>query len=168
MHPLVEQVRFARTELKRALDGVTDEEARRRLEAMNSISWMICHLAGQERRYWLQHAQGINDVAPELDEWGGWGKPANTPPLDAAWAAWEAVVAAVDPFLDGLTEADMTQFIERAGRKAPETTGTRLQRVLYHYFFHIGESIAIRQVLGHTDLPEFIGDLGVEAPYRAS
>jgi len=26
--------------------------------------------------------------------------------------------------------------------------------------------MAIRQTLGHTDLPEFVGDIDKEAPYR--
>ncbi len=41
--PLVIQLRFARSELRRALDGVSDEEARRRFEPMNCISWMAGH-----------------------------------------------------------------------------------------------------------------------------
>ena len=37
----------------------------------------------------------------------------------------------------------------------------------YHYWFHTGEILAIRQVLGHARLPEFVGNIDVEAPYRA-
>ncbi len=29
----------------------------------------------------------------------------------------------------------------------------------YHYWFHIGKAHAIRQQLGHTDLPQFVGDM---------
>jgi hypothetical protein len=39
--------------------------------------------------------------------------------------------------------------------------------VVYHYWFHIGEILAVRQLLGHPGLPEFVGDLHVDAPYRA-
>jgi hypothetical protein len=46
------------------------------------------------------------------------------------------------------------------------TFGNLLQRVIYHYWCHIGENLAIRQLLGHTDLPEFVGNLDDEAPYR--
>jgi hypothetical protein len=35
----------------------------------------------------------------------------------------------------------------------------------YHYWFHLGEAFAIRQLLGHRDLPEFVGDMS-EAVYR--
>lgn len=165
-HPLVEQLWFARSELRRALEGVTDEEARYRPLPMNSISWMICHLAGQERRYWLIRAQGVTDTIAELDEWGAYGAPANTPPLAGAWAAWEAATAAVDPYLDTLTTERMGEFLEVDGRPHDESIGTMLQRVIYHYWFHIGEASAIRQILGHTDLPEFVGDIGLHAPFR--
>jgi hypothetical protein len=37
---------------------------------------------------------------------------------------------------------------------------------MYHYWFHIGEILAIRQILGHPRLPEFVGDLEKLAPYR--
>jgi hypothetical protein len=49
-HPLVTQLRFTRDEFVRGLTGLTDEEARRRFLPINSISWMIGHLAWQEQR----------------------------------------------------------------------------------------------------------------------
>jgi hypothetical protein len=165
-HPLVEQLRFARSELRRALDGVTDEEARRRPVPMNSISWMICHLAGHERRYWLCRARGITDQVAELDKWGAYGDPANTPPLESSWEAWDAVIRLVDPYLDELTTERMQEFYIVDGIPHSESIGTMLQRVIYHYWFHIGEASAVRQIIGHTDLPEFVGDIGEKAPFR--
>ena len=41
-----------------------------------------------------------------------------------------------------------------------------IRRMLYHYWYHTGESLAIRQMLQHADLPEFVGDIDGEAPYR--
>ena len=38
----------------------------------------------------------------------------------------------------------------------------------HHYWFHIGEILAIRQLLGHPHRPEFVGDLETRAPYRAT
>jgi len=35
----------------------------------------------------------------------------------------------------------------------------------YHYWYHLGESQAIRRLLGHTELPVFVGDIN-RAPYR--
>ena len=39
-----------------------------------------------------------------------------------------------------------------------------LLRNIYHYWFHMGEAHAIRQLLGHPDLPQFVGDMS-EAVY---
>ena len=41
-----------------------------------------------------------------------------------------------------------------------------LRRVTYHYWYHTGEIQAIRQMLGQQNLPEYVGDIEVEAPYR--
>lgn len=165
-HPLVEQLRFTRSEFQRALVGVTDEEARRRFMPMNCISWIVGHLASQEQRYWLMFGQGKDMVAPELKALAT-GKPATTPPLDEMWQAWHAVVQAADPYLDSLTTTDMVTFlIKPDGTPLVENVGTMLRRTTYHYWYHIGESQAIRQMLGHTDLPVFVGDLGDEASYR--
>ena len=40
-----------------------------------------------------------------------------------------------------------------------------MQRVIYHYWYHTGENMAIRQMLGHTGLPDFVGNIDDEAPY---
>ena len=70
-------------------------------------------------------------------------------------------------FLDGLTESRVAgNSATLGGRPVFESNGTLLQRVIYHYWFHIGESQAIRQMLGHENLPQFVGDLGDKAPYR--
>ena len=45
------------------------------------------------------------------------------------------------------------------------TPGTKLHRTTYHYWFHLGESQAIRQMLGPGRLPDFVGGFG-EAQYR--
>jgi len=51
------------------------------------------------------------------------------------------------------------------GRPHDETLGTMIRRVTYHSWFHNGEAQAVRQLLGHTDLPTFVGDIQDEAPY---
>jgi hypothetical protein len=35
----------------------------------------------------------------------------------------------------------------------------------YHYWFHMGEGHAIRQMLGHGELPQFVGNMSA-ALYR--
>ena len=164
-HPLVTQLRFARSELVRALDGVTDEEARRRFESMNCISWMIGHLANQENSYWVFLARR-EVLVPGLRDLVGYGKPASTPPLADMWAAWRTVTGAADTYLETLTTELLVTHFEWLGKPMAESIGTMLQRNIFHYWYHIGESQAVRQLLGHTELPEFVGDLGAEAPYR--
>lgn len=165
-HPLVDQLRFTRSELLRSIDGVTDDEGARRFASMNSIGWMVGHLADQEQRYWLT-LQGKEPVAPELNALVGHGKPASTPPLSEMRAAWRMVTSATDPFLDGLTEPELLALPPGMSSSFNESNGTLIRRVTYHYWFHIGESQAVRQLLGHTGLPQFVGDLGKSAPYRS-
>ena len=52
------------------------------------------------------------------------------------------------------------------GKPTPYLFGSLLQRVIYHYWYHTGENAAIRQQLGHTRLPQFVGDIDAKAPYR--
>lgn len=159
-HPRVEQLRFTRKEWIRGLKPVTADEARRHFKPMNCISWMIGHLAWQEQRYWLERAQG-RTVVPELKRYG-FGAEMSTPPLDEAWRAWRAVTRAADPFLDTLTSA----MLEKPYRVQPnpETIGTQMLRMTYHYWYHLGEAMAIRQLLGHA-VPVFVGNIN-KAPYR--
>lgn len=165
VHPLVDQLRFTRGEWRRALAGVTEEEGARRFPPINSIGWMVGHLAAQEHRYWLERAQG-RVVLPELYPAVGYGAAPSTPSLAAMWAAWEATVAAVDPYLDGLTTARLQEFMVIDGRAHDESVGSMLRRVTYHYWYHLGEAQAVRQLLGHTALPEFVGDIQIHGPYR--
>ena len=130
---------------------------------MNSIGWIVAHLAWHEQIYWLTRAQG-QTPHPELNEAGASGKPAATPSLAAMLVAWDEVKAAADPWLDAITQDDLPASIADGPRSRP--LGTSLLRMTYHYWFHTGEIMAIRQVLGHPDLPEFVGDIDTLAPWR--
>ncbi len=163
-HPLVVQLRFARSEFVRGLKDVSDEEARKRFMPMNCISWIIGHLAYQENTYWMVRAQGKN-VAPQLHPLVGWDQPASTPPLADMWEAWRTVTQAADPYLDTLTTETLQTFYVINGKPHRESVGSMLRRTTYHYWYHLGESQAIRQMLGHTNLPDFVGDIHDEAPY---
>ena len=81
------------------------------------------------------------------------------------WAAWRTVTAAADEYLATLTPQILQTHLEWKGRTWPESVGTLLQRNLYHYWYHTGEASAIRQMLGHTQLPDFVGDMSA-AVYR--
>ena len=56
------------------------------------------------------------------------------------------------------TETLQTHF-EHKGKVREESVGTMLLRNIYHYWYHCGQGSAIRQSLGQTDLPQFIGDM---------
>jgi DinB family protein len=164
-HPLVAQLRFARSEFRRGLEGVSEEEAQRRFLPMNCISWNVGHLAWQEQRYWLFRAQG-KLLTPELNERFAYGAPASTPPLGETWRTWETVTAAADPWLDGVTMETLSSNVEIDGKPSELIFGSLLHRMIYHYWYHTGENAAIRQQLGHSGLPDFVGDIDHEAPYR--
>ena len=164
-HPLVLQLRFTRSEFQRALVGVTDEDARRRVMPMNCISWNIGHLAWQEQRYWLLRAQG-QMLMPDINEQFASGAPASTPSLDEAWDAWHTIIRAADPWLDAATTATLQEPVIVNGKPIGTNFGNLLQRVIYHYWYHTGENMAIRQQLGHAGLPDFVGNIDTEAPYR--
>lgn len=163
-HPLVIQHRFTRSEFRRGLADMNAADAEKRLEPMNCISWIIAHLAWQEQRNWLTRAQGII-LAPEVNQWAAYGAPASTPPLAAAWQAWEAITSAADSYLDGLTTETLETTLVVQGKPQGENIGSMLRRTTYHYWYHLGEALAIRQMLGHSGLPDFVGAMGSEAPY---
>jgi hypothetical protein len=163
-HPLVTQLRFARSEFQRCLDGVSAEDAVRRFEAMNCISWIIGHMANQEHFYWVMAAQG-RIVAPGLNDRVGTGMPASIPPLDEMWQTWHTVTPAADVFLDTLTTDRLQTHLEWQGKPLRESIGTSMLRNVYHYWFHLGEAHAVRQMLGHGELPQFVGDMSL-AKYR--
>ncbi len=164
-HPLALQLRFTRSEFKRGLAGLSEAEAARRFLPMNCISWNVGHLAWQEQRYFLFYAQGQMPF-PEINKQFAYGAPASTPCLDDMLSAWGTITQAVDPWLDALTSAKLLGHVVRDGKTTEYIFGSLLQRVIYHYWYHCGENQAIRQMLGQRDLPEYVGDIDSEAPYR--
>jgi uncharacterized damage-inducible protein DinB len=164
-HPLIDQLYFTRSEFRRALEGVTDAEARQRFLPMNCLSWNVGHLAWQEQRYFLTFAQG-KVLLPELNEQFAYGVPASTPSLTAMLAAWQSVTEAANPWLAGVTTETLQQSYTTPSGEWTTDFGNLLQRVIYHYWYHTGENLAIRQLLGHRDLPEYVGNIDEVAPFR--
>ena len=165
-HPLIEQLRFTRAEFRRAAKGVSDDDARRRFLPMNCLAWNVGHLAWQEQRYFLYYGQAGALLLPEIDREFAYGAPASTPSLKEMLAAWQAITAAADPWLDTLTSEMLAGHVISQGKPIAPTYGNLLQRVIYHYWFHTGENMAIRQLLGHARLPVYVGDIDGKAPYR--
>jgi hypothetical protein len=165
-HPLVIQLRFTRGEFKRALKGLSDEDASKPVPPLNCISWNVGHLAWQEQNYFLYYGQGQRPY-PEIENLYAFGAPVSTPALSEMLDAWEAITKAADPWLDGLTNVQLLQnFLKKDGTPGQRTFGSLLHRTIYHYWYHTGENMAVRQMLGHTRLPQFVGNIDDKAPYR--
>ena len=164
-HPLVEQYRFTRSEWLRGLSGISEEDGARHFGPMNCISWTVGHLGWHEHRYWLELAQG-KMLFPQLNVIYAYGAPMSTPSFKEMLDLWHTVTQAADPYLDGLATESLMGDLLREGKSVGQTVGSALRRVTYHYWYHIGEIQAIRQMLGHRDLPEYVGDIELEAPYR--
>ena len=164
-HPLVDQFRFTRSEWLRGLEGVSEEDGACHFGPMNCISWTVGHLAWHEQRTWLTRSQN-KILFPKLNELFAYGADMNTPSLKEMLETWQTVTQAADPFLDTLTSETLQNELLLNGEPVGQTLGSALRRVTYHYWYHIGEIQAIRQMLGHKDLPEYVGDIEIEAPYR--
>ncbi len=163
-HPLVFQLRFTRSEFLRGIKGITEKEASKRFLPMNCISWNVGHLAWQEQRYFLSFGQGLTPF-PEIAKNFAYGSPASTPSLKEMLSAWKMITKASDPWLDTLTSQMLEENVISNGKKIQYKYGNLLQRVIYHYWYHLGENMAIRQNLGHKKLPQFVGSIDRKAPY---
>lgn len=164
-HPLIDQLRFTRAEFIRAVKGVSPGDAQKRLLPMNCLSWNVGHLAWQEQRYFLDYGQQAV-LFPDIAEEFAYGAPASTPSLERVLKAWKAITSAADPWLDQLTTRDLESHVVRKGKEIARTHGNSVQRTIYHYWYHTGENMAIRQQLGHGSLPEFVGNIDSAAPFR--
>jgi hypothetical protein len=163
-HPLVTQLRFTRYEFHRAIKTVNQNDAKVRILPMNCISWNIGHLAWQEQRYFLYFAQG-KLLFPEIDKEYAFGSPASTPSLKEVLSAWHAITAEIDPWLETISTQTLLEKVVRKGDDDRYTYGNLFYRTIYHYWYHTGENMAIRQQLGHHDLPDFVGNVESRAPY---
>jgi hypothetical protein len=163
-HPLVDQVHFTRAEWRRALRGVSEEDGSRKIEPINTIGWTVGHLAWQEQLYFLTRAQGKTPV-PLLNEVAASGGPPSTPSLKEMTTAWKKVTAQVDAWLDPLATQDLLKPLPPPGRS--RTVGDAIRRMTYHYWFHIGEILALRQLMDHPNRPEYVGNIEGRAPYRS-
>jgi len=163
-HPLVLQLRFTRSEFKRAVARVSEKDARKRILPMNSISWTIGHLAWQEQRYFIFFPTG-KYLIPELQEKFAFGSPHSTPSSKEMWEAWRRVTKESDAWLNSLTTKKLLEFVEIDGKKTNRMYGNLLQRVIYHYWYHTGENIAVRKMLGHKNFGYFVGNIDGKAPY---
>ena len=125
-HPLVLQLRFTRREFLRGVRGVSDADGAIRLGPMNCIAWNVGHLAWQEQRYFVAIGQERTPPYPEVAEAYEYGAPGSTPRLRDTVAAWKAITAEADPWLDTLTSELLAETPVRRGKpsRRPSATGS--------------------------------------------
>jgi len=154
---IINQLRFSRSEFRKGFEGVSEKDGEQRLMPVNSIGWIVGHLAWHEQYYWLTRARGII-LIPEIIDQVGYKKPASTPSLTVMISFWEKITDSCDDYLNQLKEGDLLDHIIVKGKQLPFNIGTMISRVIYHYWYHNGEMQALRQLMGHSQLPDFVSD----------
>lgn len=167
MYQPKELARFALSEFERGLDGLTDDEARTRTEKadgteVNAVSWTIGHIAG----HWLMVAAYANDgtLAEDLSRYGGPAADPTPPSLDEARALLSDAKAATEWTADAAA-ALLSTTREGSPLSRQGNVGTVLMRVILHTWFHTGEINAVRQMLGHAEIP-FVGSMADKLEWR--
>lgn len=152
MHTLVDMLYITRQEFERNLRGLTDEDARKRIEPMNCISWIIAHVAWQHRSLFVDWPAG-RPFDAKYQRYG-YGSPASQPPLEEAMELWRNACGESDDWLQTATTESLQGIISEFSPEG-ENWGTLLARCIFHTWCHIGEISSIRQILGHKP-PEFV------------
>jgi hypothetical protein len=75
------------------------------------------------------------------------------------WSLWHTITKAADIYLERLTPEMLSAHLIWEDEPSSEDIGISLLRNIYHYWFHLGEAHALRQMLGHADLPVYVGDM---------
>lgn len=143
----IEIARFALSEFERGLEGLSDEDARKRLtkadgSEMNAISWTVAHIAG----HWLNRPE-------RLLRFASGSRNAEPPSLEDALIFLAEATGFTESWLPNATSEFMASA--RDDRRG-ESIGTGVMRAVLHTWFHTGEINAIRQMLGHEEIG-FVG-----------
>ena len=154
---IVNQLRFARAEFRKGLDGVSEAEGYKQFGPINTIGWIVGHMAWHEQFYWLTRAQGETPYS-NIVEQVGFGKPASHPSLTEMKNTWSQVIQEADNYLECLSKEGLEKHMVVNGQSLPFNIGTMVSRVIYHYWYHNGEIQALRQMMGHSNLPDFVSD----------
>lgn len=153
MHTLVEMYHIARREFERNLTGLKEDDARKRIEPMNCISWIIGHVAHQQHSFFVNWPQGKGDD-PRFQQYG-YGSLPSQPSFAEVMSLWQIACEESDVWLNAATDDHLKQVFVRPDGGATENGGTLLVRATFHTWCHLGEISSIRQILGHHP-PEFV------------
>ena len=117
-HPLVDQLRFTRSEWLRGLEGLTEADGSHHHGQMNSIGWIVGHLTWQEQRYLLHRPQGIM-LRQDIQDRFAYGAPMSTPSLKEMLDAWRTITKAADPLLDAVTGETLLADVPLTANQRP-------------------------------------------------
>ena len=155
-----ELVRFAISEFQRVLEGLADEEAQICTSKpdgsqMNAVTWTIGHIA----MHWLfAYALMTRERMPIGERlFFGPGDDPTPPSLGDMRTMFADATARTEGWLPDVDD-DLLSSKRDFGPLADETLGTQLMRAVLHTWFHTGEVNAVRQMLGHAEIP-FVGRL---------
>ncbi|HEY8172505.1 MAG TPA: DinB family protein [Dehalococcoidia bacterium] len=142
---------FAIDEFERGLEGLTEDEAAVRAKkadgsSMNAISWTVAHIAG----HWLHRPERLHRYRPGSDD------PAPPSLVDAM--AWLREGREYTEEWLGRATPELMLRVPPGNVTGGENVGTALMRATLHTWFHAGEINAIRQMLGHKEIP-YVGQL---------
>ncbi len=78
---------------------------------------------------------------------------------------WKKITRDSSSYLESLDTTMLRAELLKKGKPIGQTLGSAMHRITYHYWYHIGEIQAIRQMLGHHNLPVYVGSIEKQAPY---
>ena len=151
MHELADMLCLSRWEFERNLVGLNDEDARKRVEPMNCISWIIAHVADQHYAFFVAWPRGVEVDSRYLPY--AYGSPPSRPPLEEAMELWKEAGNELQPWLEAADDETLRQ--RPPASRENENYGALLVRCIFHTWCHLGEISSIRQVLGHRP-PQFV------------
>lgn len=132
--------------LKSALEGITEEEARRVLAGrLAPIVWQVGHLAVVDANY-VNRGGGSYTVQPHYPDLfkPGTGGEADYPPLAEVWAAF---TGAHQGLLKVAEQGDYSTPVEHPVR-AYTNAGGMLVYACFHRGYHVGKTATLRALLG--------------------
>lgn len=148
-------------DLDRAVEGLSRDDAERRIGDASPISWTVAHCTHMVDSWLNVNFQGKEPYA--LLHSDNFRKGSTGDPVD--WEAVQTAVrdvrAAATPYLESITEDELDERRPYTGSiEALRQTGFSpryaMMRIAAHHYFHMGEIVAARGALGH-DVGDYPG-----------
>ncbi len=143
---IVQQLDLYHARLERALEGITEEEARRVMAGrLAPIVWQIGHLAVVDAMY-VQRGGESHAVPQRYSDLfkPGTGGEAEYPPVSEVWAAFSDAHQALRAVAD---RVDLARPLEHPAG-AYTSVGGMLLYACYHRGYHAGKTATLRALLG--------------------